>query len=64
MSQGCGYGSPQALEVIDDRYLFRILEDGRRVPINPAASQLQPPPPPFVPAGVPDAARVAQSVQA
>ena len=38
MSWGCGYGSPQALEVINDTKLFRILEDGTRVPVNDAAA--------------------------
>jgi hypothetical protein len=39
MSRGCGGGSPQALEIIDDKYLFQVLENGSRVPINPQASE-------------------------
>ena len=37
MSWGCGYGQPQALEIVDDTKLFRILEDGTRLPLNEAA---------------------------
>lgn len=37
MSIGCGFHKPQALEIIDDKQLFRIEEDGTSVPINAAA---------------------------
>lgn len=34
MSRGCGGGMPQALEILDDRQVNRILEDGTRVPMD------------------------------
>jgi hypothetical protein len=41
MSEGCGRGSPQALEIVEDKYLYRIHEDGTREPISEAAEEQQ-----------------------
>jgi hypothetical protein len=41
MSKGCGNSSPQALEIIEDKYLYRIHEDGTREAINEAAEHQQ-----------------------
>lgn len=38
MSLGCGGREPQALEIRNDKELYRILTDGSRVPINKFAA--------------------------
>lgn len=38
MSAGCGDAAPQVLEIVDDRHLFRIAEDGSRTPVAHAAA--------------------------
>eukprot|EP00892_Ulva_mutabilis_P010785 jgi/Ulvmu1/8079/UM004_0316.1 len=39
MSRGCGGGMPQALEILDDQQVNRILEDGTRVPMDQEESK-------------------------
>lgn len=39
LSRGCGNAEPQALEIVQDRYLYRILADGSRVALNDEARQ-------------------------
>ena len=41
LSRGCYNAQPQALEIVQDQFMYRILADGSRVALNNAAKQAE-----------------------